>query len=799
MAINIGPKIGVDGEAEYRKQMNNIIQQAKTLSSEMKAVTSSFSKNDSAQKKTAAQTQVLNKQIEVQKQRVDMLAQGLDKATKKWGEADNRTLKWKQALNEATAELNKMENGLDDVQDGMNGAGNAALSFGDIVKANIISDAIMSGLQKMADFAKQIGQALIDVGKQALSSFSDYEQLTGGISKLFGDAYDTVIADSAQAFKTAGINANDYMESVTGFAASLISGLGGDTAEAARLANEAIADMADNANTFGTSMDSIMYTYQGFAKQNYTMLDNLKLGYGGTQAEMARLVNESGVLGDTMTVTAETINDVSFAKIIEAIHAVQQNLNITGTTSKEASTTIQGSVASMKAAWDNLTTAFATDDLDLSAYVNNFVESVKTAASNIVPRIMTIIPNITKGFSQIMDAMAAEFPTILQGAVESAPGIAQAAISLVQKLGAGIGQAIPQLKETAANMFNNFVAYLQENLPQMISAGLQTLLSFSGSLRENAGQLVDAALNLVRTLGNGIIQSLPALIENIPAIVSNIAGIINDNAPKLLITAGELILNLVKGLIQNIPVIIQNIPQIIKAIVDVIMAFDWLNLGSSLIKSIGNGIRNMAGNLTQTVKSVIQHPIDFIKGLVGNFKNMGQNLMKFLSSGISGMGSSVINAVKNILNVAINWIKSLPSQAVQWGKDFIQGLAGGIISAARGLLDSVKSIANDIASFLHFSRPDRGPLRDYETWMPDMIAGMTDGIYRNAYKLKNAVSSLAAGVQSGMNGGYGAAGASGNTFSVTVNPAKGMSEQQIADMVMQRMQHMVKQRETVFA
>lgn len=796
MAVNIGPKIGVDGEAEYRKQMNNIIQQAKTLSSEMKSLTSSFNSSTSAEQKAAAQKGVLTKQIETQKERVALLTKGLQECAEKYGENDTRTLKWKQAVNEATAELNGMEKELDGTSESLDEAGKAGLSFGDIIKANVISDAIISGLNAVADAAKQIGSALVDIGKQALSSYSDYEQLTGGIKKLFGDAYDQVIEDSEQAYKTAGMSANDYMETATSFSASLISGLNGDTQKAAALTNQAITDMSDNANTFGSDISSIQNAYQGFAKQNYTMLDNLKLGYGGTQAEMARLINDSGVLGDTMEVTAKTVNDVSFDKMIEAIHVMQEQMGIAGTTAKEADQTIEGSVNSMKAAWSNLLTAFASEDLDLGTYIDSFVESVKTAASNVVPRIMTILPRLAEGIGQLMDAAMEELPELLDQAIAAMPDLLSAGASLIGKLSDGIMQSLPQLKQTASDMFTSFVGNLRENLPQMIASGLETLTSFSGGLRENVGQLVDAAIELVMTLADGIVQALPDLIAQIPQIVINIAGCINDNAPKLLLAAAELILKLAEGLIQNIPVIIENLPLIIQAIWEFITAVNWISLGAKIVAGLANGIKSIAGTVWTAIKDVMSNPIEYIKSLFASFREFGRNVISFFSSGVSGMASNVSGAISNALSAGISYIKGLPSQAIQWGKDMIEGFADGIIGKMSLVVDSVKKLANKIKSYMHFSRPDTGPLRDYESWMPDFIQGMADGIYANAYKLENAVSSLAGGMNVDMS--RMTAGATGGSYTVNVYPSQGMNEQQLANLVMQKMQHQVRQREIVY-
>ena len=769
MAVNIGPKIGVDGEAEYRKEMNNIIQQAKTLSSEMKAVTSSFSKNDSEQKKLTAQTQVLNKQIEVQQKRVDKLAEMYQKSAQKLGENDTKTLKWKQALNEATAELRRMERSLDDVGDGMDDMGSAAQSSTGGISAmavavgNLAAQAISSAVGAIKDFATSIWN--LD------ETTEEFRRAQGRLNT---------------AFETAGYGADTAQEAYTGFYKIL-----GDT-DTATEASQLLAQLAENAQDVST------WT-QIAAGVSGTFGDSLPIeGLIEASNETAKVGEVTGSLADALNwvgISEDQFNE----KLAACSSESERNRLIMETLADQYD-------AASEAFYRNNEAQVAARESQvlMDQSLGKLGETISTLKSQLQSEFMPAISGVVDAFNSLLqgdsgagDQFATAIQNFVQTAVEQLPQLIMTGAQLVSGLVSGIVQALPQLKQTASTMFENLRIYLQENLPQMIQSGLETLLSFSGSLRENAGQLVDAALNLIKTLANGLIQSLPALIENVPTIVSNIAGIINDNAPKLIATAAELIWNLVKGIIQSIPTIVENIPKIIKAIVDVIMAFDWLNLGGNIIKGLANGVKNLGSSVAQAVRNVLQNPIQFLQNLVNNFRNMGRNLMQFLGSGISGMGSSILSAVRNVLNAGINLIKSLPSQAVKWGKDFIQGLAGGIISAARGLLDSVKSIANDIASFLHFSRPDRGPLRDYETWMPDMIDGMAEGIYKNAYKLENAVSSLSAGMGMRM-GGAVAGGSGGSTFNITVNPARGMSEQQVADLVMQRMQHEVKQRESVF-
>lgn len=769
MAVNIGPKIGVDGEAEYRKEINNIIQQAKTLSSEMKAVTSSFSKNDSEQKKLTAQTQVLNKQIEVQQKRVDKLAEMYQKSAQKLGENDTKTLKWKQALNEATAELRRMEKSLDDVGDGMDDMGSAAQTSTSGISAMAVT---------IGDLAAQAIGTAIGAIKDFATSIWNLDETTEEFRRAQGRLN--------TAFEAAGYGADTAQEAYTGFYKIL-----GDT-DTATEASQLLAQLAENAQDVST------WT-QIAAGVSGTFGDSLPIeGLIEASNETAKVGEVTGSLADALNwvgISEDQFNE----KLAACSSESERNRLIMETLADQYD-------AASEAFYRNNEALVASRESQvlMDQSLGKLGETISTLKSQLQSEFMPAISGVVDAFNSLLqgdsgagDQFATAIQNFVQTAVEQLPQLLMTGAQLVSGLVSGIIQALPQLKQTASTMFSNLTMYLQENLPQMIQSGLQTLLSFSGSLRENAGQLVDAALNLIKTLANGLIQSLPALIENVPTIVSNIAGIINDNAPKLIATAAELIWNLVKGIIQSIPTIVENIPKIIKAIVDVIMAFDWLNLGGNIIKGLANGVKNLGSSVAQAVRNVLQNPIQFLQNLVNNFKSMGRNLMQFLGSGISGMGSSILSAIRSVLNAGINFIKNLPSQAVEWGKDFIQGLAGGIISAARGLLDSVKSIANDIASFLHFSRPDRGPLRDYETWMPDMIDGMAEGIYKNAYKLENAVSSLSAGMGMRM-GGAVAGGSGGSTFNITVNPARGMSEQQVADLVMQRMQHEVKQRESVF-
>ena len=537
-----------------------------------------------------------------------------------------------------------------------------------------------------------IGAAL---GK-ALTEGAALEQSLGGVETLFKDSASQVIAAANEAYRTAGVSANDYMEQVTSFSATLLQGLGGDTEAAAGYADKAIVQMADNANKMGTSMESIQYAYQGFAKDNYTMLDNLKLGYGGTQEEMARLINDSGVLGDAIEVTAKTVKDVPFSSIIDAIQVIQDNLGITGTTAKEAATTLSGSLASVKAAFSNVL-AGLTLGQDLGPALNALATTLTTfLTGNLIPAITNILsalPGALMTFvttlgPQLVAGIQTLFPQLSAGFTTLVP-------QLMQQFVNGFTTWLPQIVAVGTQMIQQLGQGLVQGVPNFLAQALPMILQFTTSLRANFSSIVDAGIDLLLNFVQGIANGLPTLIEYVPTIVSNIAGLINDNAPKILQAGIQVIVTLVQGLIDAIPTIIANIPQIIGAIADTITAFNWLNLGATVIKTLGNGLLSMANGL---------------KG--------------FMQSTLSG---------------ALDYIKGLPGQALQWGKDLIRGFIDGIIGNIGNLINSVKNVAATIASYLHFSRPDIGPLRDYETWMPDMMQGMASSLRANVYRLTDAL------------------------------------------------------------
>ena len=494
MAVDIGPRVGVDGEAEYRKQINNIIQASKTLAAEMKAVTSSFDANTTAEEKAEAKGKILSQQIETQKERVKLLADMLAKSAEKYGENDTKTLKWKEALANATTELNNMEKesdelgtSVEDLGDDLDDTGEKTVTFGEMLKANLTSEAVIAGVKAIASAVVEIGKAVAGVVQDAVEQYAEYEQLVGGVETLFKDSAGEVQDYARNAWKTAGMTANDYMDTAVSFSAALISGLEGDTEKAARVTDMAISDMSDNWNKMGSAPEAVMDAYAGFAKQQYTLLDNLKLGYGGTKSEMERL------LADAESFSGVHYDIDNLADVYEAIHVIQGELGITGTTALEASSTISGSTAAMKAAWQNLVVGFADSNADLDSLINDVVTSAETAFGNILPVVEQALAGLAGFVEQIAPMIAERLPALVETVL---PGLLSAVSTLVTSLVSALPGVVSVLMEQAPVIIGTFInAILTAGttmMPEIVSMGVDMVISLATSLISSVGEIVAA-------------------------------------------------------------------------------------------------------------------------------------------------------------------------------------------------------------------------------------------------------------------------------------------------------------------
>ena len=650
------------------------------------------------------------------------------------------------------------------------------------------------------------------ITKSSLDAYGAYEQNVGGIQKLFGnmgkslDEYaeltgnavdavaekwgvleqsqNMVLQNAANAYKNAGMSANQYMEQVTGFSAALITSLGNDTVAAANYADMAMTDMSDNANTFGTDMESIQWAYQGFAKQNYTMLDNLKLGYGGTKEEMERLIADANKVKAANGEMADLSID-KFADVVEAIHIMQGEMQISGTTAREAATTIEGSVNMMKASWQNWLTGLGDSDADMSQLTNQLVDSFETAASNVIPRVGVIVgtligeipglvaqvgPALVDGMGQIGEQASNALRDSLSGngaalgvfdgivnaievveqrvngfkslfsmgenPIESFALAGQYGLNLlVQDLGnlaSYAEEAIPKMAEAAAGMVESLGQGIADNMPTVMEKGLEMLEGLTGSLREGAGTLVDSGMELIENLAQGLADSMPTLIEHVPEIVSNIAGIINDNAPKLLETGFNVIVTLVGGLINAIPTIVENIPQIISAIVDAFMAFGWASLGKGAIDGLVNGVNGMVGAAGEAGASVSNGVVNAIRSLPGNLANLAKSAMYNFSSTISGMISAARSAALQVASGVESAILTLPSKMASIGSNIISGLVNGITSNAARVASAITGAVGGAIEAAKNMLGIHSPSRVFRDMFGYVMEGAALGIDDNA-------------------------------------------------------------------
>ena len=591
-----GGSVKLTGEAEYKKALQQITQNLKEVSSEMKVVSSQYDKNDKSTSAVKARAEALNKVLEQQKNRLQVLKDEYEAMSQKTDVSDTALSNLRIQMNKAQADINKTTKELDELGNEAEDSGKQAEDAGKggyTVFKNILANLATQAIQSCIAGLKKLGETFIDIGKQSIEAYGEFEQLEGGVKKLFGDEDAKTVMENAQkAFGTAGMSANEYMETVTNFSASLISGLNGDTAKATQLADTAIQDMADNANTFGTSIESIQSAYQGFAKGNFTMLDNLKLGYGGTKTEMLRLVKDAGVVSDSV----KSLDEVSFDQMIEAIHIVQENMNITGTTAKEASGTIQGSVSAMKSAWQNMLTGMADDNADFTQLVDDFISTLVSedgtggVLGNLAPRIATVIG----GISQVIQTL---LPTLIQTVIpiinNNLPLILRAVADAIK----AILDLLPTIMPVIRQLIPDIVTELINNLPMILNTGIELILS----------------------LIQGIIDATPQLINQLPVLVDEVAQTIIHNLPKILATGIQLIGSIIAGLYQAMSGLIAPAVKVIATVVQAIGngISSMVNAGMNLVRGIWEGISDGYWWIRDRIAGWVGNVTSFIKRLFG--------------------------------------------------------------------------------------------------------------------------------------------------------------------------------------
>ena len=548
--------------------------------------------------------------------------------------------------------------------------------------------------------------------KNALDSYASLEQNIGGIETLFKDSSQKGIDSAKNAYKTAGLSANAYMETVTSFSASLLQSLENDTEKAADYADRAITDMSDNANKMGTNMEMIQYAYQGFAKQNYTMLDNLKLGYGGTKEEMARLVSDASKLTDVQNELGITVdeNSLSFANIVNAISVMQKHMGIAGTTAKEASETISGSIASAKGAFDNFLNGTGSPEALAESFVTAG-KNVLKGLGEIVPRLLQTLPEVKKLIQEnLADSLSGDnvqkmvetgknvVMSLINGMLGSIPSIIPVALNLIQFIANAITTNVPILLQKGYELLSNLVDGFVKAIPEALPKILDFIQGIGDKLAEAAPVMIQKGFELLQKLAEGIVAAVPILIARVPEIISTFANIINDNFPTILMKGVQLLGQLVMGLIQAIPTLIANIPQIISAIVDTLMAFQWLSLGKNIIQFLGNGIKSMIGFVKTAGTNILNGIKGSIQNLPSALANIGRTAMTGLGNAISSAIGFVKSAASKIVNAIVSAIAAIPGKMLSIGSNIVQGLWNGISDMTGWIIDKIGGFASSVVS-----------------------------------------------------------------------------------------------------
>lgn len=581
-----------------------------------------------------------------------------------------------------TLDTSGYENGLD------NASGKAS-GFADKLKSGLATAAKVGAA---ALTAAATGMAALT--KASIDQYAEYEQLVGGVDTLFKTASDKVQEYAANAYKTAGMSANEYMDTVTSFSASLLQSLGGDTEKAAQKADQAITDMADNANKMGTGMEMIQNAYQGFAKQNYTMLDNLKLGYGGTKEEMERL------LADAEKLSGQKFDISSYSDIVDAIHVVQTEMGITGTTAKEAASTIQGSVSAAKSAWSNLITGIAADNADLDALIGNFVSSVETAAGNIIPRVSVMLGGISQ---LVTSASTTIIQMVITTITDNLPALLQAAVALVCALGQGIIDSLPAITQAAIDILFFLANGLIENLPTLIDGIVQVTLTIVQMLTspDFLTQLIETAILLIMTLAQGLIDAIPQLIAAVPMIIGNLLAAIIVELPNIIQMGIDLLFALIDGIIKCIPELVAAVPTLIIAFVNgIVNNLDKIILAApQIIVSLITGIIGAIPELIAAVPRVIAAIADTIRNY--DWGGIGRNIVQGLKDGIAGMWDNIKDWFNEKVNSLVGGVKRI--LGIHSPSKVFAGIGGFMAEGlGEGFSDEFAAVKNDIEGSMNF-------------------------------------------------------------------------------------------------
>ena len=562
-------------------------------------------------------------------------------------------------------------------------------------KVGSITDKIGGGLKTAANIGVKAitaaSTAIVGLTGLAIKNYAEYEQLVGGVETLFGNSADRLMGYAEKAYMTAGMSANQYMSIATSFSASLLQSLGDDTKAAADYADMAMQDMADNANKMGTNIDIIQQTYQSLARGNFAMLDNLKLGYGGTKAEMERLIADAAKLDDSVKA-----NDMSFGNLVKAIHVVQNEMGITGTTMKEASETITGSLMMTKAAWGNLVTGIADDNADFNQLIDNFVESAGIAAGNLLPRIEMALVGVGKLIDELFPVIMDRIPSII---TETLPSILASAGNIVMTLVNGIIANAPMILETAINIVITLANGIAQALPNLVPAIANLILYLVEVITkpETLSALFDAALAIVIALAEGLIKSIPTLLQ---AAVKLVAGVVRGIGSALgsIVKAGQnLVVKFAQGISNRVGTAVTKAKNLASRVVSAVRSGigNVASVGANLVEGLWNGVSNKVGWVTQKMASFGRQVLDALKtffGIQSPSKLMRDEIGRFLAEGVA-VGFAENDPMAEIEASLNNGVKSMnvPSVGMYGG---VGGFGGSEVSIIQNIYSQAQTAAD---------------------------------------------------------------------------------------------------------
>lgn len=820
MAGNLGVTISVGGVNDFQKSLRTISQQLRETGSDLKAIAAEFSASDKSEQAIINTTnryqsvlsnqKTLLKSLETEYVRLgvefdknkeklaklnakkDEESEKLSKIKSKLGESSQEYQNQAKVVADLTKEIDKTEKsqnntvntmsrvktqmnntevsiikttqGMDslgeeteDTNKKVKNATNEGFTVLKGVLANLATNAITAAI----DGIKKLGSAVVDLGKQAVSNFSSYEQIAGGVETLFGQSAKVVEKYANNAYKTAGLSANQYMETVTGFSASLLQSLGGDTQKAAEIGDMAVTDMADNANKFGTSMESIQNAYQGFAKQNYTMLDNLKLGYGGTKEEMKRLLAEaekiSGIHYDI-----SNLNDV-----YSAIHVVQQELGVTGTTAEESFKTIEGAANATKSAWQNVLTAVATG-ADLKPLINNLVLSFSNLVNNLAPVVQNVIsglgdlangllttvvpqlintipPLITQNLPILMDAVQ----NVLSALIAMLPSLVESISSLIPQIVGMLLSLLPQLITVGIQCITSLIKGITQAMPQLMGMIPQIIMDIVNALLTELPNLIKAGFDLILALAEGIVNAIPQLVDKLPQIIESLVNFFVTNLTNFIETGVDIIIALINGLIKAIPTLIMAMPKIIIAILDALIKAlpKILASGGEIVEALIDGLFSMIGALGEASWDLGVKVVDTIKKMPGKLLDVGKDVVKGLWDGITGSLNWIKDKITGWVGDVFGFFKKLfginsPSKLFrdEIGVGLAEGIGVGFEDEMKNVYDQIDEATPksfDVDSNVNFNRDNYGPNSNQNSSYFDIVSAFKEALSGMTVEMDN--------------------------------------------------------------